>query len=237
MTEQYDDAVARHYAAFRPPLHQMILRKVFRSNETFRMGLDVGCGTGYSAVALAAYCSQVVGLDSSASVLEKCQPHPHIRYREGRADDLQAFPEGSFDVITFAGSLFYTKSERLKEELLRVATRACSIVVYDFEVHLEELIRSLGLSIPSVGSDYDHAVGLDGWTTFELGTKKAERIQLDISPDEASHVLLSDSNRYEAMRNRFSESDPFEPVVALLADRQERIALHSTIYFATYHIG
>ncbi|MEM7384609.1 MAG: class I SAM-dependent methyltransferase, partial [Verrucomicrobiota bacterium] len=114
MTEEYHDAVARHYAAYRPPLHRLILQRQLEGRDRFRSGLDLGCGTGYSAVALTEFCDEVVGLDISRSMLDSASPHPQITYVEGRGDDLQRFPDGTFDIITFAGSLFYTRSEALR---------------------------------------------------------------------------------------------------------------------------
>lgn len=42
MTESYHDAVAQHYAAFRPPLHRLILERMFPNQPTFRSKLDLG---------------------------------------------------------------------------------------------------------------------------------------------------------------------------------------------------
>lgn len=61
MSEEYDEAIAYHYNAYRPPLHEVILSQVLGKDERFQNGLDIGCGTGYSAIALAKYCSQVYG--------------------------------------------------------------------------------------------------------------------------------------------------------------------------------
>jgi hypothetical protein len=44
--ERYDSTSARHYAAFRPPLHSLILERVIGPSESFQVGLDIGCGTG-----------------------------------------------------------------------------------------------------------------------------------------------------------------------------------------------
>ncbi len=70
MTEEYNQAVAEHYAAFRPPLHQLILKKLLNPGERLQSGLDIGSGTGYSAIALSGYCDHVIGLDPSESMIE-----------------------------------------------------------------------------------------------------------------------------------------------------------------------
>lgn len=71
MNEKYDRAIATHYSAYRPPLHDIILEYVLLENEIFSVGLDVGCGTGYSAIALTKYCSQVHGIEPSSSMLQE----------------------------------------------------------------------------------------------------------------------------------------------------------------------
>lgn len=84
----------------------MILERVLFEEEVFNQGLDVGCGTGYSAGALAKYCTHIYGIDPSQSMLEEARPHEKITYRQGRGQDLP-LPDKSIDVVTFAGSLFY----------------------------------------------------------------------------------------------------------------------------------
>lgn len=63
--------------------------------------LDVGCGPGNSTMLLARRWpdAEVIGLDSSASMLEQARnEHPHLRWIEGDAG--QDMPElGTFDVV------------------------------------------------------------------------------------------------------------------------------------------
>lgn len=57
----YNLVTARHYAAYRPPLHASILALGLRDDELFREALDVGCGTGSSTHALGRWCDRVIG--------------------------------------------------------------------------------------------------------------------------------------------------------------------------------
>ena len=59
----YDETIAIHYAAYRPPLHEIILKKSLNSAGNPRIGLDIGCGTSRSSQALKEYCHYVVGID------------------------------------------------------------------------------------------------------------------------------------------------------------------------------
>ena len=106
MSERYDTTAAAHYAAYRPPLHAMILARVLPPGAAFDAGLDVGCGTGYSAVALAHYCQRVYGVEPSAEMLARALPHDRVQYLAGAAEHLP-LPDDSVDLIAFAGSLFY----------------------------------------------------------------------------------------------------------------------------------
>lgn len=117
MTERYDGETAAHYAAYRPPLHERILEGLVESDEEFSSGLDLGCGTGCSSVALRKYCERVCGVEVSREMLELARAHEGITYHVGSAGDLERLPGNPFDVVSFAGSMFYTKSPALRKSL------------------------------------------------------------------------------------------------------------------------
>ena len=236
MTERYDSTAARHYAAFRPPLHPLILDRVIRPHESFQVGLDVGSGTGYSAFALTRYCDQVFGLDPSRSMLDVAQRHPKITYLQGSGDALGQLPVQVFGVVTFAGSLFYAKTNRLRSELVRVCPPGGTIVAYDFEVLLNEVIAELGADCPAVASDYDHRANLSDWAEFTVDSSGTERLRLEVTGPEMAHLLLADSNRYDAFVRRFSNGDPFESLVGYLENSRVQMHLDADIYFTRYRI-
>jgi ubiquinone/menaquinone biosynthesis C-methylase UbiE len=143
MTHQYNDQIAKHYAAFRPELHGLILRRLVRPSEHFQIGLDIGCGTGYSAVALTDHCERVFGLEPSQPMLDEATIHPSVSYVNGGGDDLSVLSKVQFDLISFAGSLFYAKTDQLKLELLRAMKPGGLVLVYDFQVLLEDLVTRM----------------------------------------------------------------------------------------------
>lgn len=236
MTERYDSTAARHYAAFRPPLHRLILDRVIRPHESFPVGLDVGCGTGYSAVALTKYCDRVFGLDPSRSMLDVAQTHPKITYLQGSGDALGQQLTQAVDLVTFAGSLFYAKTDRLRTELVRACPPGGTIIVYDFEVLLHEVMAELGTDSPAIASDYDYAVHLSDWAEFTAETRGVERLWLDVTGHEMAHLLLADSNRYDAFVRRFPNSDPFESLVGYLENLRVKRGLEADIYFTRYRV-
>lgn len=235
MTERYDSAAAEHYAAFRPPLHPLILGRLLSRAESFRTGLDIGCGTGYSAVALSAYADRVFALDSSRAMLDRAQTHSSVTYLEGSAEDLGRFPEAVFDVVSFAGSLSYTKSNRLRAELLRVCRPGCTILVYDFQVCMENVLTGLGVNNAAAGSDYNYVVRLSDWAGFQTRMQGTDRIQLKVTPEELAHVLLADSNRYDLLAGHFPGRDVFAFLAGFF--HQGNPQLEADIYFARHEVA
>lgn len=236
-TETYDRIAARHYAAYRPPLHALILRRLIRPGERFRLGLDIGCGTGYSAIALAPFCDRVIGLDPSAEMLASASPHPNVEYRQGSGERLEELPMSQCGIVTFAGSLHYAKSEGLRRELLRACPAGCVILSYDFDVLTRELLAELGVAWEVVDSGYDHRVNCSDWNGFNEECVDSGRVELDSTPGEIAHLLLADSNQYHALCQRYRCEDPYELLLNDLARRLEKSSLRADIYFARYRVG
>ena len=92
------------------PLHQINpLRLEWILGLAPRAGqraLDVGCGGGILADAMARKGAQVLGIDRSTKALKVAQLHaleaqtPNVAYREVAAEALAAEAPGSFDVVT-----------------------------------------------------------------------------------------------------------------------------------------
>jgi SAM-dependent methyltransferase len=236
MTESYDSVVAAHYAAFRPPLHRLILERLIPTGERFRTGLDVGCGTGYSAVALAAFCDQVTGIDPSAAMLGEARPHANVTYRRGSGAGLGTLVTGTVDVVTFAGSLVYAKSDSLRRALARVCEPGTAILVYDFDVLLDPVASALGLGGPSDTFDYDHALDLSDWSEFATEVNGRDRIGLDVSAEDLGHVLLAESTRYAALAARLPAGDLFGALVDLVEHGPTLPELRADIYFTRHRV-
>jgi SAM-dependent methyltransferase len=88
--------------------------------------LDVACGSGNGAIALARRAwGNTVGLDFVPALLERARERAaaerlEIEFVEGDAEDLP-FEDGKFDVVTSVfGAMFAPDQERTASELLRV---------------------------------------------------------------------------------------------------------------------
>lgn len=73
--------------------------------------LDIGCGTGHQAAALAALGADVVGIDSDAAMLEIARAeHPEVRFAQVDAQDsdaLRAASGGAFDAVLSNAALHW----------------------------------------------------------------------------------------------------------------------------------
>ncbi len=73
--------------------------------------LDLGCGIGRLAIALAPRCRSVLGLDVSAGMVaearRRCAPYPSIRIEGTAGTSLDAVPTRAFDLVLAVDSIPY----------------------------------------------------------------------------------------------------------------------------------
>jgi len=235
MNEHYNQEIARHYSAYRPPLHPMILSYVLSKRHIFLIGLDVGCGTGDSAIALAKYCEHVYGIEPSAAMLKEVMPHEKITYKQGYGDNLPIFGK-SIDVVTFAGSLFYAKSELQINELKRVCKPGSVVIPYDFKVRLDDVLHDCGISPQNTKSSYDHTVNFSDCADFTDRVVNHKQIKLLVAATELAHILLSSSNWYKEFADKYGVSNPFALLANDLERKREQYDLYVIIYYSKHQI-
>lgn len=239
MSETYTEIIARHYAAFRPSLHEPILAKCIGKEQRFDTGLDVGCGTGRSTIALAHYCNSVVGIDPSTAMLDNAIQSPKIKYLNGVLEESDLGSD-SFDIITFAGVLFYSKSQDLYNEVVRLSKSGAPIIVYDFEVVLKafDTILDLDKTESVEPSSYDHEINFSGLLDGRLDLKieKKEVVRLGVSSTELAHLILAEEGAYGKLALRFGSDDVFEGVQRVLDTLSEGGNLHikANIFYSIY---
>ncbi|THH42033.1 class I SAM-dependent methyltransferase [Neolewinella litorea] len=237
----YDEPTARYYAAYRPPLHGQLLEHCLHGR--YASGLDVGCGTGHSARALRRFCDRVTGTDPSAAMLELAPKSPGIDYRLQRGRRLD-FPDKSFDVVTFAGSLCYAKSQLLLDEITRVGRPGATVVVYDFTAPLHDYCHELlGIAVADRKDDgYDPAVTFSGLEESAIRKISSQTATLNVRVDaaELASLFLSEAALRPVLDARFGAAELPESLAQALSERLDEGAsgrdLEFTTYTTVYHV-
>ena len=224
---QYDEAIARHYESYRPPLHSILLERYLSTDTKYSWGLDIGSGTGQSTIALSSYCDRVTGLEPSQEMLSRAKDSPGVNYRSYDKKSIE-FPDRTFDIITFAGSLFYGKSQHLLDEVTRVGRSNSPVIVYDFEILFDNLDN---IQLPTItATDYDHSIDFSGLRNKGLikidsfvGT-----IALQLNAVNLAHLLLSTKELYSHYQDIYKQTDPYETL---------RIELEGSLNKTTYELS
>ena len=147
-------------------LHRSWKRRVVKLAQVTpaSQALDLCCGTGDIAFALAQRGAATTGLDFSAQMLAVAaqrQNNPkskiqNLKFIQGDAQQLP-FPENSFDIVTVGyGLRNLTSWERGLDEMFRVAKPGARLIVLDFGKPPNALWRTiyfthLRLSVPLIG--------------------------------------------------------------------------------------
>ncbi|MDH6135701.1 SAM-dependent methyltransferase [Kitasatospora sp. MAA4] len=88
--------------------------------------LDVGCGPGTVALALAGFFQEVVGLDPDQDMLAEAERQrerrgiTNARWVPGRAEDLPGAVSGGFRVVAFGQSFHWTDRDRVAAAVLEL---------------------------------------------------------------------------------------------------------------------
>lgn len=234
-SERYDEVAAAHYSAYRPPLHALILGKALPKGRSTAVGLDVGCGVGHSAIALAKYCARIYAFDASQSMLDRAARDDRVSYFAARVEQLPV-PNNSVDLVTFAGSFFYADREAAAVEIRRVCSQDAEVIIYDFEILLDEILQRCGIDTRAAGSKYDHGVNFSGDPGFAEVVVKTERLRVETSASELAHILLSDSNRLDQFANRYHTADPSGSLARDLGSATDRFSVEADIYYSKYRV-
>ncbi len=108
--------------------------------------LDVGCGTGSWIRALGNFKpDKMVGTDFSLKMLQQAQKkHPEIEFIHQSGENLSAFQDNSFDIVTTSFVLHGMKTPKRTKvlaEMKRIARE--QVVIHDFYTNHHWIIRIL----------------------------------------------------------------------------------------------
>ena len=234
MGENYDETIAGHYAAYRPPLHREILERALSGRESkFPVGLDIGCGTGRSSIALADRCEQVFAIDPSQAMLDLATPHPVVSYLRSGGEEIP-LPGRSVNMVTLAGSLFYANRLQTADEIFRVCDSKAFIIPYDFTVRIDDALHQFGIAVTESDTDYDPAVNFSGCDQFEELESVRDQLEFDIRASDLAHVLLSDRARHDQFVDRYGKSAPHDRLTRELESMESAPSLFADIFYSVY---
>jgi len=145
-------------------LHRRWKRRVaeLAAAEPGARALDLCCGTGDIAFALARRGAETTGLDASPQMLEVAAarhfkaPISNLKFVQGDAQQIP-FPDDSFDIVTVGyGLRNLTSWEQGLDEMFRVARPGARLIVLDFGRPANALWRKiyfthLNISVPFIG--------------------------------------------------------------------------------------
>ncbi|MDH3652476.1 MAG: class I SAM-dependent methyltransferase [Saprospiraceae bacterium] len=231
----YSAEIARHYLAYRPPLHALILEKCLKGKRIFQYGLDIGAGTGQSTIALSKYCLKVTGLEPSLDMLAQAIQKAGVSYKQYDGKKIP-FRDDLFDIITFAGSLNYAKSQRTLDEVIRVSSDSALIIIYDFEIKLDQIFDHIGY--PPVEA-YDHRADfedLDSTRIYKQDGSVAS-IAFKVSPADLAHLILSEQSSFRFFSTKYEQDDPYPPLLEhLLVSESDPVTLTATLFITLYQL-
>ena len=96
----------------------------------FERGLDMGCGTGLSTLALGGHTSISVGVDSAEVMLRRATWGPNTAYVAATAERLP-FAGGTFEVLTVSSGVHWFDQHAFFAEAARVLTAPGWVGIYD----------------------------------------------------------------------------------------------------------
>lgn len=123
---------ASDYDRTRPSFHKEALASYHQTKplKLYDVVLDIGCGTGRSAIALTDWAKKVEAVDSSEAMLQMASPHSMVNYQKASAENLP-FDENVFDLIFVASSLHWFERRKFLSQVSRVLKPRGRMLIYD----------------------------------------------------------------------------------------------------------
>lgn len=117
----------------RPQYHSFVVGKIKESlaiKKPFSLTLDIGCGTGFSSVALKKISEQVIGIDLSAEMIDLAIEERGVEYIVSSAESLPLFNQ-KFDLITVSQAIHWIDRNKFFLEADRILKPKSFIIAYD----------------------------------------------------------------------------------------------------------
>ncbi len=98
----------------------------------------------------------------------------------------------SVEVITFAGSLYYCRTQPVVDEVTRVLLENGTVMIYDFNLLTRDIYDFLKLAQLRKNA-YKHDIDFSGLNHkhLKLMRKEQETVTIPVYPSDLLHVILS----------------------------------------------
>lgn len=137
--------LAEGYAIDRPYFHPIVIDKIQKviGHRIHEFALDVGCGTGLSAVALKGIADKIIAVDSSAEMIDSSIMDDQITYRISKAEEIEL--NHTVGLMTLSGSINWIDEHRFFSKASGLLDSDGWIIIYDNNI-LGEMEGGLGFS-------------------------------------------------------------------------------------------
>ncbi|TQN72032.1 putative S-adenosylmethionine-dependent methyltransferase CRG1 [Colletotrichum shisoi] len=163
---------AAGYAAFRPSYPASLFRTVLayhNAPSADGTALDLGCGHGLIARALAPHFGRVTAIDPSAGMIKQASESTQdarIAFRQAGAEDLSFVADGSVDLVVAGQAAHWFDYGRVWPELARVVRRGGTLAFWGYK-------DNILVGFPEVNGIFEHfcygegeAAPGSGWETM-----------------------------------------------------------------------
>lgn len=228
---------AERYARSRPYFHPLVIDRIrafLKLEGRVPMSLDVGCGTGLSAVAATEIADSVIATDISGSMLGQAPKHERIRYIEAPAEQLPV-ESGSADLMTVSLAFHWFDRARFLAEAHRVLRETGTLVIYSngFFGRMKENPEFTDWNRGSYLTRYpipprnDQAFTDDDAKNngFEFVGRERYTNEITFSPEELANYLMTQSNVIAAVEQG---SESLQDVHAWLLESADSLFVSPT---------
>lgn len=171
--DRFDSAVDHYVAArldYAPALIQWLVRD---TRATGKRVLDLGCGPGFIANALAPHVSEVLGLDPSPNMIDAAHAAaaPNARFAVGSSEDLSAV-EAPVQLVTIGRAFHWMNRAQALADLDPLIARGGAIALINdrpADIPMNQWWRAFNALTKSfaVLDDYNQHRASDDWVPHE----------------------------------------------------------------------
>lgn len=125
------DAGGEAYARFRPEYPSRLARWLAESSPSRELAVDVGCGNGQLATALADAFDRVIGCDPSADQIANARARSGVRYVCAPAEAIP-LPDGSTSLVAAAQAAHWFELPAFYAEARRIARPGALVALLSY---------------------------------------------------------------------------------------------------------